>query len=635
MSTACISMPEKSTDMSSGPSKKNKISKTQKLLGSGSSAAEDELKRKANEEAATKARAEEEDAIRKSKEKTTKKKIKEAKREARKKLAKKKQPEKDTKENVSDNEDNDVNINENANEADNEEDANNNEENDDNAEDADNNEEDDDNEEDADNNEEDDDNEEDAENKEDADNKEDAKNEENADNNEKDDDNEEDADNEDQADNEENVDQVFRNIKMLPFLNVAKRSKKKEEGKDITKSVEEKQHKKKRKMQRSESEEPEKKKSNRSMELRLEKGSIKATRQKVHDMLGIPMGSRKLEDMEQRPSTDPFIKEWEKQFKRVSKPTLAAIASVISDTTEADFMFRMNFITLFGSTMGTLDNGGKKRIKMETETRCLEKLEHHGEFNSEEEQDGMNVSEGTEENGSETTEGESDGKEENINGDDREVKAQIDVDNQEKQEKQDTNKDEYAKKEKVETVKEKQDKADKVDNVQEKEYDDKEQISEDEFWNTRFTDSQCKELGNPAMEEIKKKKIAKRKSAKEMTPPSFSLVLSPDTNKNEDRRKYDEVKQYKAFSDTMKNEFKKDDELKKLKDLEMVMSPTEKQKNIFSMHLKEVQHPRAKEVLNKKPTILRSKWGAEENNTDCEVFLMMHMVNYNRENARN
>ncbi|GJV08922.1 ulp1 protease family, C-terminal catalytic domain-containing protein [Tanacetum coccineum] len=43
-------------------------------------------------------------------------------------------------------------------------------------------------------------------------------------------------------------------------------------------------------------------------------------------------------------------------------------------------------------------------------------------------------------------------------------------------------------------------------------------------------------------------------------------------------------------------------------------------KNMFSMHLKEVQHPRAKEVLNKKPTILRPKWGTEENNTDCGVF---------------
>ncbi|GKE06954.1 hypothetical protein Tco_1398972 [Tanacetum coccineum] len=458
------------------------------------------------------------------------------------------------------------------------------------------------------------------------------------------------------------------------------------------------------------------------MELRLEKGSIKATRQKVHDMLGIPTGSRKLEDLKQRPSNDPFIKEWEKQFKHVPKPTPAAIALVISDTTEADFVFRMNFITLFESTMGTPDNGGrvstkllkritedvdisdidwcgyildcfhtskknwkdvktrknfyygpltflcllyldstifpdlrvlhhrpalrswntttmKKMIKMETDTRCLGKLEHHGEFDPEEEQDGMNVykgldvyvppindkepepkeyygkivlkfdiisderselvrtlrngvkkfeddqmmidfckqygeffndnefnlyesskdndseeqnkeevdkqpeesgsegieesgSEGTEENGSEGTEEGSDGKEENINGDDKEVTDQMDVDNQNEelnkekganetedndkmnnnemkndsvQVKQDADKDKNAEKEKVEMEKEKQDKADKVDN--------------------------CEEMENQAKEEIKKKKTAKKKSAKEMTPPSFSLGLSPDTNK--------------------------------------------------------------------------------------------------------
>ncbi|GKC18906.1 hypothetical protein Tco_1021056, partial [Tanacetum coccineum] len=161
-------------------------------------------KRKADEEAAAKAAAEEQDAIRKSNEKTTKKKIKEAKKEARKKLAKKKQLERDTEENVSDNEeydyqsvdvdnkektdeeaakrkaellaelqaietrlekkakdeaqneDNDVNVNENADEADNEEDENN-------EEDAANNEEDDENNEDDD-----DDNQEDAENEEEA-----------------------------------------------------------------------------------------------------------------------------------------------------------------------------------------------------------------------------------------------------------------------------------------------------------------------------------------------------------------------------------------------------------------------------------------------------------------------------------
>ncbi|GJT78790.1 ulp1 protease family, C-terminal catalytic domain-containing protein [Tanacetum coccineum] len=616
-----------------------------------------------------------------------------------------------------------------------------------------------------------------------------------------------------------------------------------------------------------------------SMELRLEKGSIKATRQKVQDMLGIPMGSRKLEDLEQRPSNDPFIKEWEKQFKHVQKPTPTAIASVISDTTEVDFIITedvdISDIDWCGYILDCLHTSKKnwkdvktrknfyygpltflcllyldstifpdlrvlhhrpalrswntttmrKRIKMETETRRLGKLEHHEEFDPEEEQDGMNVykgldvyvapindkepetkeqyeelfndnefnlyesskdndsegepdgdnennnhdddgaptadankkkesenqkkerkkeeidkqteesgsegteesgSEGTEENGSEATEGGSDGKEENMNGDEREVTAQMDVNNQNKelnkekdanetedndkmnnndmkndsvQEKQDTNKDENA----------------KVDNVQEKQADDKDEIGEDEFWNTQFTDSQCEELENQAKEEIKKK-TAKRKTVIEMTPPSFSLGLSPDTNKVEERAAK-RVKKPSRFivspyinkktatkGNAVQDEmmicsylfsmegseldfiFETKEGNATIRDYMQTLAPTLKiesnvidtyclvlnheqgvnnkgnktkhffhtgmitkdmfnwkmedgkkydEKNMFSMHLKEVQHPRAKNVLNKKPTILRPKWGTEENNTDCGVFLMMHMENYNGENARN
>ncbi|GJY61365.1 hypothetical protein Tco_0462022 [Tanacetum coccineum] len=134
-------------------------------------------------------------------------------------------------------------------------------------------------------------------------------------------------------------------------------------------------------------------------------------------------------------------------------------------------------------------------------------------------------SEGTEENGSEGTKEGSDGKEENMNGDDREVTNQMDVDNHNEelnkekganetkdndkmnnnemkndsvQVKQDVDKDKNAEKEKVETKKEKQDKADMVDNVQEKQGDHKDEIGEDKFWNTKFTDSQCEEMENQA-----------------------------------------------------------------------------------------------------------------------------------------
>nr|GEU32219.1 hypothetical protein [Tanacetum cinerariifolium] len=101
-----------------------------------------------------------------------------------------------------------------------------------------------------------------------------------------------------------------------------------------------------------------------SMEIRLQKGSIKATRQKVHDILSIPIGKTKLEDLEQRPYNDPFIAEWEAQYRHLGKPTPRAIGLQISSTHEADFMFNMNFITLFESTIGTLENGGRVSAKL-------------------------------------------------------------------------------------------------------------------------------------------------------------------------------------------------------------------------------------------------------------------------------
>nr|GEY51994.1 hypothetical protein [Tanacetum cinerariifolium] len=150
------------------------------------------------------------------------------------------------------------------------------------------------------------------------------------------------------------------------------------------------------------------------MEIRLQKGLVKATRQKMHDILGIPMRNTKLQDLEQRDANDPFIAEWEAQYSHLKKLTPPAIAFQISSTTEEDFMFKMNFITLFGSTIGTLDNGERvpkkllkcikeeddiaeidwKRIQMETRQKCLGSREHHRDFNLEEEQIGIDLYKG-------------------------------------------------------------------------------------------------------------------------------------------------------------------------------------------------------------------------------------------------
>nr|GEV26554.1 hypothetical protein [Tanacetum cinerariifolium] len=411
----------------------------------------------------------------------------------------------------------------------------------------------------------------------------------------------------------------------------------------------------------------------------------RATRQKVHNMLGIPMGSKKLEDMEQRPSHDPYIKEWEEQFKHVQKPTPAAIASVISHTTEADLMFQMNFITLFESTMGTLDNGGrvstkllkritedvdisdidwcgpalrswntatrKKRIKMETETRCLGKLKHHGEFDPEEEHDRMNVykgldvyvppindkepekrselvrtlrngvkkfednhimidfckqygglfndnefnlyesskdddseeesgSEGTEEsgsegtkvNGSEGTEGGSDGKEEKINGDDREVTVQMDVDNQNGE----INKQKDA--------------------------------------------NETEDNDNMNNNEMKNDLVQEKQDA------------DKDENAEKEKVKMEKESRIKLIKLTM---FRRNKTMIRKKLLRMNFGIHRLLTHVFNFL-------KGTTVIidnSKTPMAYEAKYkevcDVLENNTDCGVFLMMHVENYNRETARN
>ncbi|GKD80202.1 ulp1 protease family, C-terminal catalytic domain-containing protein, partial [Tanacetum coccineum] len=234
-------------------------------------------------------------------------------------------------------------------------------------------------------------------------------------------------------------------------------------------------------------------------------------------------------------------------------------------------------------------------------------------------------------------------------------------------------------------------------------------------------DIKCEELEYQATQDIKKKKTTKRKSPEDMTPQTFSLGLTPKesepTEKEKEKQlkvesnvidtfslvlnheqkknskgkrtkyffhttmitkdmskwkkangKYDEKKQFEAFSKKIKSEFKKEPEMKNIKDLEMAFFPIiahehyylvvfnflkgntviidnsrtqmtyetkYKTKKLFSMHLEKVKHPRAKDVLNKKPTIIRPKWGTTENDTDYGIFLMMHMEHYSGETEKN
>nr|GEW74800.1 hypothetical protein [Tanacetum cinerariifolium] len=107
----------------------------------------------------------------------------------------------------------------------------------------------------------------------------------------------------------------------------------------------------------------------------------------------------------------------------------------------------------------------------------------------------------------------------------------------------------------------------------------------------------------------------------------------------------DEEKQFEAFSKTIKSEFIKDPEMKNLKDLEMEFFPIIAHEHYYlvvfnflkgntviidNSETKMTYEAKYKTAVNCWP-----KWGTNENDTDCEIFLMMHIEYYNGETAKN
>nr|GEZ97236.1 hypothetical protein [Tanacetum cinerariifolium] len=98
--------------------------------------------------------------------------------------------------------------------------------------------------------------------------------------------------------------------------------------------------------------------------------------------------------------------------------------------------------------------------------------------------------------------------------------------------------DSIEKEQQVESEKEKQYEADKVEKVQEIQ-DEHNRLTHDQFWDKEYdlTDSQYKKLEIRATQDIKKKQTPKKKSIVDMTPPSFSLGLSPTENEPKSKNK--------------------------------------------------------------------------------------------------
>nr|GEW02747.1 hypothetical protein [Tanacetum cinerariifolium] len=85
---------------------------------------------------------------------------------------------------------------------------------------------------------------------------------------------------------------------------------------------------------------------------------IKVTTSKIHDMLGVPFGGYSLFDLDERETDHEFVRKWAGQFYplELKKVCVNDIARKLIAAQEIDFLFKVNFLTLFTNTMD--DDGG-------------------------------------------------------------------------------------------------------------------------------------------------------------------------------------------------------------------------------------------------------------------------------------
>nr|GEW96651.1 ubiquitin-specific protease 13 [Tanacetum cinerariifolium] len=80
---------------------------------------------------------------------------------------------------------------------------------------------------------------------------------------------------------------------------------------------------------------------------------IEVTPSKIHDMLGVPFGGYSLFDFDERETDHEFVRKWAGEFYplELKKVRVNDIAQKLIAAQEIDFLFKVNFLTLFMNTM--------------------------------------------------------------------------------------------------------------------------------------------------------------------------------------------------------------------------------------------------------------------------------------------
>nr|GFD13594.1 ubiquitin-specific protease 13 [Tanacetum cinerariifolium] len=84
---------------------------------------------------------------------------------------------------------------------------------------------------------------------------------------------------------------------------------------------------------------------------------VHVTAEKVHEILGLPIGGISHYDLPERREDDEFVQLWLSEFAPKKKKQIFAtdIAEKLVRSTRVDFMFKVNFFMLFANVMGKAD----------------------------------------------------------------------------------------------------------------------------------------------------------------------------------------------------------------------------------------------------------------------------------------
>ncbi|KAL4560985.1 hypothetical protein LXL04_033144 [Taraxacum kok-saghyz] len=108
-----------------------------------------------------------------------------------------------------------------------------------------------------------------------------------------------------------------------------------------------------------------------NMVLKANNRVININRECVHDLLGLPLGHVKIEDMEYRTKDDKTVEDWYDQFdgtkdiidgRKDIRPN--ALKEAMTCSEEANLMFKVNIFVLLCNTLGKINSMGTCDISM-------------------------------------------------------------------------------------------------------------------------------------------------------------------------------------------------------------------------------------------------------------------------------